>query len=42
VVRAGDAVTDMAYFTAREQQPVAVCREAVQAADVHVLIAGFR
>ena len=42
VSRAGDAVTDMAYFAARDQESAAVCQEAVTTADVYVLIAGFR
>jgi hypothetical protein len=42
VNRAGDAVTDMAYFAARDDQPSLVCEEAVRAANVYVLIAGFR
>src|SRR5918912_1959793 len=42
VIKAGDAVTDMAYFPAREGKPAQVCLDAVAAADVYVLIAGFR
>src|SRR3954462_11340656 len=42
VIKAGDAVTDMAYFPARHTQPAQVCAAAVAAADVYVLIAGFR
>src|SRR6476659_2086224 len=42
VIRAGDAVTDMAYFAARDDKPAQLCGDAVAAADVVVLIAVFR
>ncbi|MFN2495432.1 MAG: FxSxx-COOH system tetratricopeptide repeat protein [Pseudonocardiaceae bacterium] len=42
VSRAGDAIGDMAYLTARDQPPSQVCREAVQAADVYVAVVGFQ
>ncbi|MGH3830408.1 MAG: FxSxx-COOH system tetratricopeptide repeat protein [Pseudonocardiaceae bacterium] len=42
ISRAGDVIGDMAYFTARNQKPAQVCREAVLAADVYAAIVGFR
>lgn len=42
VNRAGDALTDMAYFTARESKAADYCREMVATADVYVGIVGFR
>ena len=42
VTRAGGAVLDMAYFTAREDKPASYCRERVGQADVYAGIIGFR
>src|SRR5215475_4660223 len=42
VTRAGDAIADMAYFTAREDQPSAYCREAVRGCSVYVGLIGLR
>jgi hypothetical protein len=41
VTRAGDAIVEMSYFPASDRPPAEICREAVHAADVHVVIAGF-
>ncbi len=42
VLRARDAVTDMAYFAARDTSPAAVCEEKVAQSDVYVGIIGLR
>ena len=42
VTRAGNTVLDMEYFTAREDQPAAYCREQMRRSDVYVGIVGFR
>ena len=42
VSRAGDAITDMAYFTAREGKPADYCREKVQGCDIYVGLIGLR
>ena len=42
VIRAGHAVTDMAYFAARDERPSAYCREKIAEADVYVGVTGVR
>src|SRR5215471_5221410 len=42
VIRAGDAVTDMAYFTARDHAPAEYCEGMVSEAHVYVGIVGPR
>ncbi|MGH3912346.1 MAG: hypothetical protein ACRDTC_02880 [Pseudonocardiaceae bacterium] len=34
VTRAGEAISDMAYFTVRNHEPGQMCREAVRATDI--------
>lgn len=42
VVRAGDAVCDMAYFTARDDKPAAYCQLQVRKCDIYVGLIGLR
>ncbi|HEY1346660.1 MAG TPA: tetratricopeptide repeat protein [Streptosporangiaceae bacterium] len=42
VARAGDAVTDMAYFPARDTKPADYCRGRVRGCDVYVGLIGLR
>jgi hypothetical protein len=42
VKRAGDAVTDMAYFAARDEKPADYCRAAARRGDVYVGLIGLR
>jgi tetratricopeptide (TPR) repeat protein len=41
-MRAGDALTDMAYFTARDTKTADYCVQRVQVCDIYVGIIGFR
>ena len=42
VARASDAVTDMAYFPARDHEPADYCQAQVRACDVYVGLIGLR
>jgi tetratricopeptide (TPR) repeat protein len=42
VSRAGDAATDMAYFTARDNKPAEYCQARVRDCDVYVGLLGLR
>jgi tetratricopeptide (TPR) repeat protein len=42
VNRAGDAVTDMAYFPARDDKPAEYCQARARASDVYVGLIGLR
>ena len=41
-IRAGDALADMAYFTARDTKPAQYCQDQVRACDVCVGLIGLR
>lgn len=42
VLRSGDAVTDMKYFTAQSEYPAHYCQKRVEEADIYVGVIGFR
>lgn len=42
IARTGDAVSDMAYFTARDEKPAEYCSRVVQSCDIYLGILGFR
>ena len=42
VSRAGDAITDMAYFPVRDGKPAGYCRVRVRGCDVYVGLIGLR
>ncbi len=41
VIRAGDAIVDMAYFTARDSKPARYCQDQVRGCDVYVGLIGL-
>jgi Tetratricopeptide repeat/Domain of unknown function (DUF4062)/NB-ARC domain len=42
VIRVGDAIADMAYFTARDSKPAQYCQDLVRGCDVYVGLIGLR
>ena len=42
VTRAGDAIADMAYFTARDEKPAGYCQDTVRGCDVYVGLIGLQ
>src|SRR6185437_5915315 len=42
VTRAGDAIADIAYFTARDDKPADYCRDKLRRCDVYVGLIGLR
>lgn len=42
VTRAGDAISDMAYFSARDRRPADFCRDMVRGCEVYVGLIGLR
>src|SRR5215472_8933632 len=42
VNRAGDAITDMAYFAARDDKPAEYCQARVRRCDIYVGLIGLR
>ena len=42
VIRAGDAIKDMAYFPAREDKPADYCQATVRGCDIYVGLIGLR